>query len=283
MAIGLSLHVGVDRPDTSIFPNASELMGPENDAIAMRDLAVNHGFTAEILTGLQATYSNVIAKLQNAAQILSYGDIFLFTFAGHGTAMRDTDHDESDNQDEAVLLFDRMLFDDDLRLNIWPTFNPGVRVLMVADCCHAGTVLARIVPSTLKERVATVVNGIALDTSYMKTNGVQRRKISNETRREHLEKFRKFYEAIKVPLLAPAITASILLLAACGDKQTAADGPNGAFTGALLKVLQNDNPVDYQDLIDKVVTELANTSQIPVLTPGEPPDQTFISQTPFTI
>jgi caspase domain-containing protein len=283
MAIGLSLHVGIDRVDSDIFPNASALMGPENDAVAMRDLATNHGFTTEILTGSNATYDAVTAKLQNAAQVLSFGDIFLFTFAGHGTAMIDTDGDESDNQDEAVLLFDRMLFDDDLRLNIWPTFRQGVRVLMVADCCHSGTVLARFVPSTLTERVATVVSGIALDTSYMKTNGVQRRKISNETRRKHLEKFREFYEAIRVPLLAPAITASILLLAACGDDQTAADGPNGAFTAALLKVLQNDNPVDYQDLITKVTTELASTSQTPVLTPGDPPNQAFISQGPFTI
>src|SRR5690349_12341262 len=131
MAVGLSLHVGVDRVDSDIFPNASELMGPENDARAMRDLAANHGFTPEILAGPQATYSNVIAKLQNAAQTLSSGDIFLFTFAGHGTGMIDTDGDESDNQDEAVLLFDQMLFDDDLRLNVWPTFKQGVRVLMV--------------------------------------------------------------------------------------------------------------------------------------------------------
>lgn len=283
MVTALSLHVGVNRADGSVFPAASALMGPENDADAMRDYATNRGFTAKILTGPQATYAAVVAELQSAAQTLTSGDIFLFTFAGHGSAEVDLDGDESDNQDEAILLFDRMMFDDELRLNIWPTFKQGVRVLLVADSCHAGTVLARILPSTLPERFATVISGLALDASFIKTNGVPRRKISNQARREHLEKFRELYEEITVPLLPPPITASILLLAACGDKQTAADGPNGAFTVALLKVLQNDNPVDYQDLITKVTAELASTSQIPVLTPGEPPDQAFISQIPFTI
>ncbi len=284
MATGLSLHVGVNQADNNIFPTVSELMGPEKDADDMGSLATSHGFTAEVLKGAQATYFAVEGKLQSAAQALYAGDIFLFTFAGHGSAHTDLDSDESDNLDEAMLLFDRMMFDDDLRLNIWPNFRSGVRILMVADSCHAGTVMARMVPSTLPRKCpGDVTSSIALETSFIKTKGGERRKISRAARQEHLEKFRDFYEAITVPLLAPPIAASVLLLAACGDLQTAADGPNGAFTAALLKVVQNGGPTDYQDLINKIAVELASISQIPVLTPGEPPDPAFIGQAPFTI
>lgn len=286
MATGLSLHVGVNQADNSIFPTVSGLMGPEKDAVDMGNLATSRGFTAEVLKGAQATYYAVVGKLQSAAQALYAGDIFLFTFAGHGSAHTDVDGDgeESDNLDEAMLLFDRMMFDDDLRLNIWPSFRSGVRILMVADSCHSGTVMAKIVRSTLTEKCpGDVTSSIALETSFIKTKRVQRRKISKDTRQEHLAMFRHFYEAITVPLLAPPISASVLLLAACGDLQTAADGPNGAFTAALLNVIQNGGPTDYKDLINKIAVELASISQIPVLTPGDPPDPAFISQAPFTI
>lgn len=274
MKQGLSLHVGVNQADPSVFPGAAGLSGAENDASAMRDFAIDKGFTPEIVTGPQATYDEIVYRLQKHAQNLNKDDFFLFTFAGHGTAEVDTDGDESDNQDEAMLLFDRLLFDDDLRLNIWPCFRQGVRILMVADCCHAGTVLAKMVPSTIREKFAPLKK---------KIDGVQRRKISTETRRRHIEKFREFYQSISIPLLEPQIEASVLLLAACGDIQTAADGTNGAFTTALLKVLRNDNPLNYPDLIAKVTTELAAISQIPVLTPGDPPDVNFMNQKPFTI
>jgi hypothetical protein len=253
-------------------------MGPENDAVAMENFAANQQFTTQILTGSKATYADVVAKLQDAANTLDKPDIFLFTFAGHGTATIDTEGDESDNQDEAMLLFDRLLFDDDLRLNIWPNFKPGVRVLMVADCCHAQTILA-LTRSTLTVKFASV--GLAPDAFNSKDVAV--RKISSEVRKKHLEEFSNFYEALSVPLLPRPITANILLLAACGDKQTAADGKNGAFTAALLKVLQNDNPVNYTDLIAKVTAELASTSQIPFLTTGGPVDVNFINERPFTI
>lgn len=283
MTTGLSLHVGVNQADTSIFPSAAGLMGPENDAEAMSVFAVEQTFTPEVLKGSQATYDKVVNRLQKYAQDLYKGDFFLFSFAGHGTADVDTDGDESDNLDEAMLLFDRLLFDDDLRLNIWPAFREGVRILMVADCCHAGTVLAKMAPSTIREKIAPATKAFAADRCAIRTNGVQRRKISIETRRRHLEEFRTFYESITVPLLDPHIKASVLLLAACGDFQTAADGTNGAFTAALLKVLRNGDPLNYPDLIAKVTTELASTSQIPVLTAGEPPDVAFMNETPFSI
>ena len=279
----LSLHIGVNQADASIFPGAAGLMGPENDADAMADFALFKGFTPEVLKGPQATYDEVVNRLQTHAQNLSDGDFFLFTFSGHGTAEVDIDGDESDNQDEAILLFDRLLFDDELRLNIWPNFRKGVRVLLVADSCHAGTVLAKMVKSTIREKCAPVVKATVADRYVIKTKGVPRRKISTETRQRHLEEFRTFYESISVPLLDPRIEASILLLAACGDLQTAADGINGAFTAALLKVLRNDYPENYPDLIAKVTTELASIFQIPVLTPGEPPDVDFINEEPFTI
>src|SRR5205814_2346373 len=75
-----------------------------------------------------------------AAGQLTDGDIFLFTFAGHGTQRGAEDPAETDFQDETLVLFDHILIDNVLRRELWPRFAPGVRVVMVSDSCHSGTV-----------------------------------------------------------------------------------------------------------------------------------------------
>ena len=261
MPVGRSLHVGINQVGPA-FPNAGILTGPENDAQSMRDLAHARGFVTELIQGSSATSATVVASLLRAASISQPGDIFMFTFAGHGTGVFDPTSEEDDNQDEALLLFDALLFDDQLSAQIWPAFSNGVRVLMVADSCHSGTVAAKIAAGEIKDRTRL-------------------RQISAETSAAHLTAYRAFYRQLAIPVFS-TIGASVLLLAACEDLETTPDGdPHGAFTAALLQVVQDGQPKDYRDLISKI-RQLVGP-QVPQLTPLEPADEKFIDQVPFTI
>ena len=140
----ISIHVGINKVSKSLFPNAVELLGPENDADEMSRIAKANGFEVrELFKGLNATFKNVEdAILKVAAELKNDGDIFLFTFAGHGSRQADEENEENEEEDlfdETILLFDRILVDDYLRSALWSEFKPGVRIIGVADCCHSGT------------------------------------------------------------------------------------------------------------------------------------------------
>jgi metacaspase-1 len=141
MAKGISIHVGINRVDSVLFPGAPPLQGCENDAKEMFEVAQARGFIPEKILGESAKFETVQTAILNAAQQLQEGDVFLFTFAGHGSRRSDVDNDEADFQDETILLFDRILVDDFLRRALWSRFRPGVRIVGVADSCHSGTAL----------------------------------------------------------------------------------------------------------------------------------------------
>lgn len=256
MPTGRSLHVGINQV-SSAFPNAPRLDGPENDADKMRKLAHDLGFETDLVPPSKAKRETIMNKLLDAAEAAQPGDIFLFTFAGHGTSrVVEPDLDRDERKDQAILLNDRWLYDDELRLKIWPEFRKDVRVLMVADSCHSGTILERMI-------------------------GPKMRAISEETRDEHLRRYGAFYRKLMVPVYAP-VEASILLLAACEDFDKTPDGyPLGPFTAALLKVVYEQDPQNYTDLIVKIRKLVG--PQIPQLTPFPPANKSFMAQKPFTI
>ena len=90
MATGLSLHVGVNATE-AVGINVAALEGCENDARKMLEISRSRGFIHlgddpdKPVTGRDANYHNVLGKIHIAANDLKPGDIFLFTFAGHGT------------------------------------------------------------------------------------------------------------------------------------------------------------------------------------------------------
>lgn len=275
MARGISLHIGINKP-SSAFPNVRTLRGCENDALAMEQIAEAKGFqTRDLLLGSDATYARVTTKILSAAAQLEDGDIFLFTFAGHGFQVVDvgSGQDEPDFLDEVLLLFDVELLDDVLRKNMWPRFKAGVRVLMVADSCHSGSVF--LIPGDTAQPVATSSNFVP-------------RTISVGTGRQHQAEYGEFYRNLLVPIFDPPINASVLLLSACAPDQPTGDGEqNGMYTAALLKVLRNpEPPKNYDDLVQAIDTELKELGhdQIPgVETAGlnDEANEAFRAQRPF--
>lgn len=139
MAFGMSLHIGLNNLDVEAWGEQTVLAGCINDADAMQSLAAGKGFQTRRMVESEATADEVIAAIADAANTLRSGDMFFITYSGHGSQIADANGDEEDGQDETWCLWDRMLLDDELH-QLWTQFEPGVRVLMLSDSCHSGTV-----------------------------------------------------------------------------------------------------------------------------------------------
>lgn len=136
----ISLHLGLNQVSPIVYGSEQRLQGCVNDAISMEKIAVELGYYTTILTNEGATiasFDNVTSAI--ASQLLA-GDIFLLTYSGHGSQLIDQDGDESDGLDETWCLYDGQMVDDEL-YQIWAKFRAGVRIIVVSDSCHSGTVI----------------------------------------------------------------------------------------------------------------------------------------------
>merc|ERR1719221_36212 len=76
------------------------------------------------------------------------GDIFVYYYSGHGTNLEDQSGDEEDGQDEAFCFVDSQgqvnfhscMSDDDFAELITSSIAEGVRIIILTDCCHSGTI-----------------------------------------------------------------------------------------------------------------------------------------------
>jgi hypothetical protein len=228
MPHALSLHIGLNQVDPSHYGSAGTLRGCENDATAMKQLADQIGFRSARLMTREATVSKVIHQISSAAERLNEGDIFLLTYSGHGGQVDDKNGDEDDYLDETWCLYDRQLVDDELNA-VLATFKRGVRILVLSDSCHSGTVTKMLLFETAwkgvqpKDEEATWVRTLPwglLRQTYLKHQDL--------------------YDRVQVenPLGDRVLlSASVLLISGCQDWQLSADLPtNGLFTQQLLEV-----------------------------------------------
>ena len=77
--------------------------------------------------------------MRSAAKTLQGGDLFFLTYSGHGGQVPDVNGDEADKKDETWCLYDGQLIDDELYFEL-SKFAAGVRILVLSDSCHSGTV-----------------------------------------------------------------------------------------------------------------------------------------------
>ncbi|MEM6342799.1 MAG: caspase family protein [Bacteroidota bacterium] len=153
MANGYSLHVGLD------FVNSDDYNGSEwpldvavKDMISMRDLAAKQKFKTTCLQNEEATISAFISGVRSIKDKVKAGDIFLLTYAGHGYQTKDQngDEEEGDGKDENLCLFDGLFVDDKLN-ELFCEFPAGVRILVVSDCCHGGSIHKYGLADTVEE------------------------------------------------------------------------------------------------------------------------------------
>ncbi|MDQ2962405.1 MAG: caspase family protein [Pseudomonadota bacterium] len=247
MTVGISLHIGLNRVDPDQYEGWNgQLTACEADAKDMAALAKKQGFTSSTLLLTEAATAEAVANaILGAAKTLKSGDLFFLTYSGHGGQVDDTNGDEKDRMDETWVCYDRQFVDDEL-YELWGKFRSGVRIGVLSDSCHSGTVLRKI-PAFVSGGPRVRAMPTAVARKVQKAHAKLYKKIQDEHRSAEKTK----------------VVASVLLISGCMDNQTSQDGArNGLFTGTLKKVWNGGKfKGGYRKLRDTVVSKM-------------PPDQT---------
>jgi metacaspase-1 len=121
-----------------------DLAGCVNDAQDWAAELVARGFTVTQLVDAEATKAAMVKAFQTVIGAASKGDVVVITFSGHGTYVPDLNGDELDGLDEALCPYDlqtggEALIDDEIHA-IFAARKAGVRLVLISDSCHSGTV-----------------------------------------------------------------------------------------------------------------------------------------------
>lgn len=245
-----ALCVGInDYP----FGEANDLRGCVNDANDWANLLRDHYDFANVkqLLDADATKANILAGLKDLLAKSADGDVLVFTNASHGTYVADNDQDEP-KFDEAICPHDtdsNLLVDDELR-NLFLNIPSGVRLTVISDSCHSGSVTRVKVNEYRRNRQLSpsLLNNPVLSASEM------------AEARGKKEKF-------------PESGMNEILLSGCKSNQTSADAYiandyHGAMSYHAIKVITDAGyNLTYQELHDALlpVLEEENYDQIPQL------------------
>lgn len=256
---GMSLHIGLNHISADHYGDDAPLSGCHYDAKDMHQIATDKGFDKpELMLDEQATREAVIGYIQKAAKKLKAGDMFLLTYAGHGSQIPDFNRDERDGSDETLCLYNGMLIDDEL-FELWSHFAEGVRVVMISDSCHSGTVLR-----SARRNTGDADGYTGVKTRLLPRNIAERAFRNNRAEYERIG--RNVLVADEDVLLKPldmVVRCSVVLLAGCQDNQESQDGmSNGRFTQELLYVWeQGQFTGSWDEMMSRIV-------------PNMPPNQT---------
>jgi len=232
MARGISLHIGVNRVDPDHYDGwDGALAACEFDAGDMKAIAESCGFVSTTLMTEEATADAVVTAISEAADELVEGDMFFCSYAGHGGQVPDRSGEgEEDRSDETWVTYDRQLVDDELYA-LWGRFAPGVRVFVLSDSCHSGTVI-RNIDADVPDPVSIREKAAAQSPRYRAVP----RDVMIATYRANAD----MYDNIQKQVPGSEQTdpkAAVLLISGCRDDQLSLDGfSNGLFTENLRAV-----------------------------------------------
>ena len=291
-ARGLSLNIGLNSVSTSHYGGWSgDLSACEFDAKDMAALATGRGMKATVLLTKDGTRGKVLSALRAASKTLAKGDFFFLTYSGHGGQVPDVSGEEADKLDETWCLYDGQLIDDELYQELG-NFTTGVRILVLSDSCHSGTVV----------RAGPPVVGMAAHAARSK---MMPPSVAMRTYEEH----KAFYDKLQMDVakanagavtdpdealagvavstrltkIAKRFKARAVLISGCQDNQTSMDGDhNGAFTGRLLTVWNRGNfDGNYATFHAHIKAGMPAIQTPNLFTMG--PVITFLKQKPFTV
>jgi hypothetical protein len=140
-----ALCIGInDYPGTDM-----DLSGCVNDANDWAQELTGRGFVVERLLDAQADKAGMVHSIRTLVGGADRGDVIVITFSGHGTYAPDDNDEEADGLDEALCPHDikrgNVLIDDEIS-QLFAERAPGVRMLLLSDSCHSGTVTRAAAP-----------------------------------------------------------------------------------------------------------------------------------------
>jgi hypothetical protein len=288
---GRSLHIGLNSVAGSAYGGwTGPLAACEFDANDMAAIAESKGMRPTVLLTRKATRAAAFDAMRSAAKALHSGDLFFLSYSGHGGQVPDVNGDEPDKRDETWCLHDGQVIDDELYLELC-RFAAGVRILILSDSCHSGSV-ARGIP-------------LPADTLPHQRPKLMPESVAMRTYRDH----KAFYDKIqrdtaaaagrpvidpdtalaqvaasgRLSAIAAKMQASVVLISGCQDNQTSMDGDhNGAFTEQVLNVWnQGKFSGNYAHFHARVRTRMPATQSPNLFTLGSA--GLFLAQTPFTV
>jgi hypothetical protein len=269
---GIALHIGLNSVNPSHYQGWSgQLTACEADAEDMADLAVARGFSCTRLLTKDASRAAVTSVMGDAARRLRAGDIFFLSYSGHGGQLPDLNGEEADRKDETWCLYDGELVDDEL-YTLLGAFSAGVRIIMLSDSCHSGSVNKDLfyrpeTPARAPRVYRVMPDEIALRV-YQK----------NKAFYDPILKSRNTAKALE------SVKASVLLISGCQDNQYSQDGTfNGLFTGTLKSVWNGGTFKGSYGRFHKAICAQMPPDQTPRLSMVGTIDRRFRSQTPFEL
>ena len=289
-ASGVALHIGLNAVDPAHYAGWSgPLNACEQDAGDMAAIAKKAGMKSTMLLTSSATRAKALSGIRAASKTLKRGDFFLLTYSGHGGQVEDVTGDEDDKKDETWCLFDGELIDDELYFEL-SKFAAGVRVLVLSDSCHSGTVTrARPEPPPPGTRSKMMPPDVADQTyrAHQEFYDRLQRDVAKAAKSGGLPDPDAMLAQVatnpRVAALVKKFKAAAILISGCQDNQTSLDGAhNGAFTEQLLKVWNAGVFKGSYVRFHADITGGLPSSQTPNLfTLGAA--ATFLKQTPFAV
>jgi hypothetical protein len=233
LCIGINNYPGTDL----------DLRGCVNDGEDWAATLSARGYSVQKLIDAQATKSAMAGAISALVKGAASGDSLVITFSGHGTYAPDRNGDEPDGLDEGLCPYDikqgQVLIDDEIH-QLFAQRAAGVRILLISDSCHSGTVIraAPPDPEATGARPRFMPMGAWLPESELPraANGRPANQVALSS------------------TLSPwvgglSVASGDLLMAGCAEgpnnfsyDATIAGRPNGAFTYYALKALKKMSP-----------------------------------------
>jgi len=260
----------------------------------MAAVARSKGMQPTMLLTKKATRAALLTGIRKAAKTLKSGDLFFLSFSGHGGQVPDTNRDEADRKDETWCLYDGQLIDDELYFEL-SRFAAGVRVLVLSDSCHSGSVTRerappppppgqrpKLMPETVGRRVYAAHHAMydKLQADVFKAAAAARTATDPDAA---LAQVAVTGPAAQAVTLLGAFKPAVLLISGCQDNQTSMDGDNnGAFTEQLLKVWNHGKfNGNYLSFHARIRAALPPSQSPNLFTLG--PAAAFARQSPFSL
>ena len=274
---GISIHIGLEYIDPEHYGEDGALRTCGKDCLDMKAIAEAQNFdSTTVLLNEEGTRDAVTRAIADAATKLVAGDMLFVSYSGHGGSVPDESGDEEDGKDESWCLFDGFLLDDELHA-LWTRFEEGVRIMVVSDSCHSGTI-TKVAPG---EDPSTMI--------------VSKYFPDEEAEKVYL-KHKGFYEKVKAEAVAfndKEVKASVKLIAGCQDVESSyvlPDDENSLLTMELNRVWDAGQFVgttpEFFEAIKKGVSTIAHENRIyqePNLYTIGKENEAFDTQKPFGI